>query len=372
MFEILKCDNATKARIGKIHTDHGQIETPCFMPVGTQATVKTLSSEDLISCDAQIVLSNAYHLYLRPGVKLIKKMGGLHKFMNWHKPILTDSGGYQVFSLAELKKVTDEGVEFQSHLDGSFHLLTAESVIGIQRDLQSDIIMPLDECLHFPCERDYAEVSLARTNEWAKRCKETFLKKQKGSSCKQFLFGIVQGATYLDLREKAAKELTALDFDGYALGGLSVGEPRELTHEILDHTLGFLPETKPRYFMGLGGSLDIIKAVKKGVDMFDCVMPTRYGRNGTAFTSLGKLVIRNASYIEDDGPLDENCECFVCKNYIRSYLRHLFNTNELLGPRLVSYHNVYFYLGLMRKIREAIDENRLEDLERKFKDSYEE
>lgn len=369
-FKIIKKDRKTKARRGKIYTEAGEVETPCFMPVGTQATVKTLSSEDLNEAGAQIVLVNAYHLYLRPGVDIVKKMGGLHKFMNWPKPILTDSGGYQVFSLAELKKVTDEGVEFQSHLDGSFHFLTPEKVVDIQCDLGVDIIMPLDECLHFPCEYAYAKKSLKRTNNWAKRSKEAFL--CRNSDYKRMLFGIIQGATYLDLRKEAAEELVNLDFDGYAFGGLSVGEPKELTHKIIEETVKFLPEGKTRYFMGLGSPLDIIESVKNGIDMFDCVMPTRYGRNGTAFTSKGKLVVRNGAYKEDKRPLDETCECLVCKNYTRSYLRHLFNAKELLGHRLISYHNIHFNLSLMKLIRKAISDDKLEDFEKEFRNNYNE
>ncbi|MCK5305509.1 MAG: tRNA guanosine(34) transglycosylase Tgt [Candidatus Omnitrophica bacterium] len=370
MFKVLKKDKATKARLGRLYTDHGEINTPCFMPVGTQATVKTLSSEDIKECGAEIVLCNAYHLYLRPGTEVIKKLGGLQKFMSWHGPILTDSGGYQVFSLAELKKVTDEGVEFKSHLDGSRHMLTPENVIRIEGDLGADIIMPLDECLHFPCERDYAEISLKRTNEWARRSKDALLKNQTKTNCKQLLFGIVQGASYLDLREQAARELIDIGFDGYAVGGLIVGESWELTHEILEHTLQFLPEDKPRYFMGLGSPLDIVRAVKGGVDMFDCVMPTRYGRNGTAFTSIGRVVVRNGAYTLDEKPLDENCGCMVCKNYSRAYLRHLFNTSELLGHRLVSYHNTYFYQHLIGQLRQAIKSDELDAFAKEFQKSY--
>lgn len=370
IFEIIHKEPKTKARCGKIYTEKGEILTPCFMPVGTQATVKTLSSEDLIDCNAQVVLCNAYHLYLRPGVKIIKEAGGLHKFMNWKKPILTDSGGYQVFSLAGLRKVTDEGVDFQSHLDGSSHFLTPEKVIDIQCDLDSDIIMPLDECLHFPVERDYAQNSLKRTNKWARQSKDYLLKKKKTKKKKQLLFGIIQGATYLDLREKASLELINIDFDGYALGGLSVGEPKDLTHEVVKHTVGFLPEDKPRYFMGLGSPLDVIKSIKEGIDLFDCIMPTRFGRNGTAFTSAGKLTVRNAEFKEDNRPLDERCDCIVCKGYNRAYLRHLFNANELLGLRLISFHNVYFFLDFMRKTREAIAKDGLDEFEKEFKKNY--
>jgi queuine tRNA-ribosyltransferase len=369
-FKLLHTSGKSKARRGRIRTQMGIINTPSFMPVATQASVKTLSSEDILSSGAEILLANAYHLYLRPGTKVIKKMGGLHKFMNWHKPILTDSGGYQVFSLAELKKVTDKGVKFQSHIDGSYHMLTPEKVIDIENDLGVDIIMPLDVCCHYPASKRYAEESLARTIDWAKRSKKQFLKRQKRSTHQQFLFGIVQGSTFADLRESSANQLVEIGFDGYSIGGLMVGEPNEETHKILRKTLQFLPEDKPRYFMGLGTPLDILESIKNGVDMFDCVMPTRYGRNGTAFTSKGRVVVRNGAYRTDSKPLDEKCNCFVCKNYSRSYLRHLFNTNEILGPRLVSYHNTYFYQNFTSNIRKAIENNQFEKFEKAFKKAY--
>lgn len=369
-FKIKHQHKNQKARLGELVCASGKVRTPCFMPVGTQATVKTLSSEDLKSCGADIVLSNAYHLYLRPGVDVIDKLGGLHKFMNWPGPILTDSGGYQVFSLAELKKVSDEGVEFQSHLDGSYHMLTPESVIDIERKLSADIIMPLDECLHYPCSRDYAEISTERTTGWARRSRTALLKTEKKARLKQYLFGIVQGASYKDLRRKSARDLVELDLDGYALGGLSVGEPGSVTMDMVRCSVEELPANKPRYFMGLGSPLDMIASVKEGVDMFDCVMPTRYGRNGTAFTSEGKVVVRNSIYAKSKAPLDKECDCLVCKNYSRSYLRHLFNTNELLGPRLLSYHNTYFYQQLTRKIREAIKKDSLVKFEKSFRKKY--
>ncbi len=369
-FKIKNQSLKSNARRGRLKTEAGIVNTPCFMPVGTQATVKTLSSEDILSAKAEIVLANAYHLYLRPGTRIIKKLGGLHKFMNWHKPILTDSGGYQVFSLAELKKVSDEGVRFQSHIDGSYHMLTPEKVIGIESDLGADIIMPLDVCTHYPASRDYAEVSLERTTAWAKRSKNEFKKRQKRRNYQQFLFGIVQGATFSELRKKAAQELVDLDFDGYSIGGLMVGEPTKLSHDILKITLDNLPKDKPRYFMGLGTPLDILEAIKSGVDMFDCVIPTRYGRNGTAFTSRGKVVVRNGAYKEDNKPLDKNCDCFVCKNYSRAYLRHLFNTGEILGSRLVSYHNTYFYQEFTLRVRQAIENNQFEKFEKGFKKAY--
>jgi queuine tRNA-ribosyltransferase len=333
------------------------------MPVGTQATVKTVSPAELTQAGAQIILSNAYHIFLRPGMEVIKKAGGLHKFMSWQGAILTDSGGYQIFSLALLRKVSDEGVEFQSHIDGRKHFFTPQEVIEIQKDLGSDIIMPLDECVHYPCSKDYATVAMSRTLDWARR--------SKAVECdNQLLFGIVQGATYEDLRRECAQRLRELDFDGYAIGGISVGEPKNLRYNMVNFTVGFLPSDRPRYLMGLGMPQDILEAVAQGVDLFDCVIPTRYGRNGTAFTSEGKLTIRNAPYISDFNALDEQCSCYTCKNFSRAYLRHLFNCDELLGLRLVSLHNIHFYLELMRKTREAISEDRFLEFKKEFLSNY--
>jgi len=365
MFKLIHEEKNSKARLGKLLTAHGEIDTPCFMPVGTQATVKTLSPKELDESGAQIVLSNAYHLFLRPGMEVIKKAGGLHKFMSWDKPILTDSGGYQIFSLALLRKVTDRGVEFQSHIDGLKHLLTPEDVVGIQKDLGSDIMMPLDECVHYPCAKDHAQIAMNRTINWLKRSKEI------ANLCKgRVLFAIVQGATYEDLRKECAEQLVELDFPGYAIGGVSVGEPKNLRYNIVNYTVAFLPKDKPRYLMGVGLPQDIIEGVGSGVDMFDCVVPTRYGRNGTAFTSVGKLTIRNAPFIEDFGPLDPSCECYTCKSFSRAYLRHLFNTDELLGLRLVSLHNVHFFLEMMRKAREAIKLDRFIEFKNEFLNNY--
>jgi queuine tRNA-ribosyltransferase len=363
-FKLIKQDKTAKARLGSLSTSRGEMDTPFFMPVGTQATVKTLSPKDLEDCGAQIVLSNAYHLFLRPGMEVIKKAGGLHHFMSWQKPILTDSGGYQIFSLALLRKINEKGVEFQSHIDGFRHTLTPEDVVGIQRDLGSDIMMVLDDCVHYPCEKDYARTAMERTIDWAKRSK-----KAKDAN-KQLLFGIVQGATYEDLRRECAERLIPLDFDGYAIGGLSVGEPKNLMYNMAQIVLEILPEEKPRYVMGVGLPEDIVEAAGLGVDMFDCVAPTRYGRNGTAFTSTGKMTVRNAPYTEDFRPLDQACSCYTCKNFSRAYLRHLFNTGEILGLRLVSLHNVYFYLDLMRNIRAAISEGRFEEFKKAFLSKY--
>jgi queuine tRNA-ribosyltransferase len=338
------------------------------MPVGTQGTVKTLSPKELEDSSAQIVLSNAYHLFLRPGTEVIKKAGGLHNFMGWQKPILTDSGGYQIFSLALLRKVSDEGVQFQSHIDGLKHFLTPEGVIQIQKDLDSDIMMPLDECVHYPCSRDYAEIAMKRTIDWARRSKMAHGLWLMAHG--RLLFGIVQGATYEDLRKVCAQELIEIDFDGYALGGISVGEPKNLRYNIMKFSVEQLPKDRPHYLMGVGLPEDIIEAVECGIDMFDCVVPTRYGRNGTAFTSMGKLTIRNSAFIEDFKPLDERCNCYTCKNFSRAYLRHLFNTDEILGLRLVSLHNVHFYLELMRQVREAIRQDKFREFKKDFLKSY--
>ena len=364
MFSIIQQDKNSKARVGKISTTHGEISTPCFMPVGTQGTVKAISPKELEDCRAEIILSNAYHLFLRPGREVIKKAGGLHNFISWQKPILTDSGGYQIFSLALLRKINDEGVEFQSHIDGFKHFLTPEEVMAIQSDLGSDIMMPLDECVHYPCSKDHAEVAMRRTLDWARRSKLAF----RGNG--KLLFGIVQGATYEDLRKSCAQELLDMDFDGYAIGGVSVGEPKNLQYNIVGWLADSLPADKPHYLMGVGMPEDILQAVGEGLDMFDCVIPTRYGRNGTAFTSEGKLTIRNAPYAKDFLPLDPHCSCYACKNFSRAYLRHLFNAEEILGLRLVSLHNVHFFLQLMRDIREAIAKDRFLDFKREFLDSY--
>ena len=369
MFELLHNEKDGKARTGRLTTSRGSIDTPCFMPVGTQGTVKTLSPLELDEAGAQIILSNAYHLFLRPGMDVIKHAGGLHEFICWPKPILTDSGGYQIFSLALLRKITDEGVRFQSHVDGMKHFLRPEDVIAIEAALGSDIVMPLDECAHYPCSKDHARVAMDRTIGWARRSKEA-ASAPGGLSARQFLFGIVQGATYQDLRFECAQRLSEIGFDGYAIGGISVGEPSELSYNMASIAAGQLPQDKPRYLMGVGMPQDIIEHVGNGIDMFDCVVPTRYGRNGTAFTSEGKLTVRNSPYTMDKGPLDKKCGCYTCRNFTRSYLRHLFNTDELLGLRLVSLHNINFYLGLMRDIREAIKNDRFDGFKKDFLAGY--
>ena len=367
-FTLVHQDKDTQARTGLLQTAHGVVKTPVFMPVGTQATVKTLSARELSDCAVQMVLSNAYHLYLRPGREIIRGAGGLHKFMGWSGSILTDSGGFQVFSLAVLRKITEKGVDFQSHIDGSRHFLTPEDIIEIQLDLGSDILMPLDECVHYPAERDYATESLRLTNIWARRSKEAFCKTEAQEE--GMLFGIAQGSTYLDLRKQAAEELIKLDFDGYAVGGISVGEPEELKFEIMEHTLKSLPKERPHYAMGIGTPLDIFKAVEIGVDMFDCVMPTRHARGGSAFTRSGKIVLRNSPYAKDYQPIEPDCECYACKNYTRAYIRHLVNVDEILGVRLVSLHNVYFYAKLMENIREAIQKDNFQEYKKGFLKNY--
>jgi queuine tRNA-ribosyltransferase len=371
MFELIKQDKNSGARLGKITTEHGVIHTPAFMPVGTHATIKGLYPKDVEEAGAEIMLSNTYHLFLRPGMEVIRKAGGLHKFISWNKPILTDSGGYQVFSLALLRKLSDKGVEFQSHIDGFKHFLTPEDVINIQNDLGSDIMMPLDECVHYPCAKDQAEVAMKRTINWAKRSHKHLQEHRKhGPTKKQLLFGIVQGATYEDLRSECARQLTDIDFDGFSIGGVSVGEPSDLIYNILDYTAKLLPQDKPRYAMGIGYPPDIMEAVERGVDMFDCVVPTRYGRNGTAFTSQGKMIIRNAAFTDDFKALDEKCGCYVCRNFTRAYLRHLFNAQEMLGLTLLSLHNIYFFLDLARKIRAAIQANQFSEFKKEFLSGY--
>jgi len=365
-FKLLHKDTKGKARLGELTTSRGKVKTPYFMPVGTQATIKTLSNDEVRSSGAQMIMANAYHLYLKPGEEIIKKAGGLHKFMGWDGPIMTDSGGYQIFSLAVLRKVKKDGVEFKSHIDGSSHFMTPEKVIRFQETLGSDIMMPLDECLHYPVNRSNVEESLKLTLDWAKKSKDA-----KGHSRKrQLLFGIVQGSTYLDLRKRATLELASLDFDGYAIGGVAVGEPSDLIHEVTEYTASLLPENKVRYLMGVGTPLDMLDSIREGMDLFDCVVPTRNGRNGQAFSWTGELQLRNAPFKDDFKPIDEKCGCFTCKNHTRAYIRHLFNTNEILGLRLVSLHNIYFYVKLIEVSRDFIEKNKFEEFFKEFKRNY--
>ncbi|MCK5129056.1 MAG: tRNA guanosine(34) transglycosylase Tgt [Clostridiales bacterium] len=365
-YKIKKVCKQSGARIGEFTTPHGVIETPVFMPVGTQATVKSLAPSELEDIGAQIILSNTYHLYLRPGNKLVKKAGGLHKFMNWNHPILTDSGGFQVFSLSGFRKITEEGVEFQSHIDGSKHFLSPEIATQIQIDLGADIIMAFDECAPWPAEYDYVKKSMERTLRWAQRCKDTHKDTEK-----QALFGIIQGGTYDDLRIESIKETIKIDFPGYAIGGLSVGEPKEEMYKSLDVLKPYLPENKPHYLMGVGSPDYIVESVARGIDMFDCVLPTRTARTGTLFTSHGKINILNAKYKEDLSPLDDQCTCYLCKNYSRAYLRHLFKAKEMLGPRLASLHNLQYLIQLTNRIKEAIYEDKMLEFREEFINSSE-
>lgn len=364
-FEVLKKSKNKDARTGRIVTAHGMVNTPVFIPVGTQATVKTLSPKELEEAGVELVLSNAYYLFLRPGVEIIEKAGGLHKFMGWNKPIISDSGGYQVFSLADLRKISEEGVEFQSHIDGARHFLSPEKIIEIQISLASDIIMCFDECTPYPCEKDYARQSMELTLKWARRCKEEF-EDLCSSPNSQWLFGIIQGGMHKDLRKRSAEETIEIGFEGYAIGGLSVGEPQDLRNEILEFTTPLLPEDKPRYLMGIGEPQELWEAVEKGIDMFDCAMPTRNARNGQVFTSRGKVVIKNAQYKEDFGPLDAECECYTCRHFSRAYLCHLFRAGEILALRLNTLHNIHYMVKLFKQIRQAIEEDRYEEAKREF------
>lgn len=358
MYTLEHRDKNCKARAGIVTTDHGKIKTPIFMPVGTQGSVKAVSQRSLVEdIKAQIVLSNTYHLYLRPGTEILEKAGGLHRFINWEKPILTDSGGYQVYSLAKLRKMKKDGVEFRSHIDGSKHFFTPEKVIQIERSIGSDIMMVLDECTPYPCDYNYAKKSKDLTSRWAVLNKEAFLKNPPLYGYRQHLFGIIQGSVYEDLREQSAKELLELDFDGYAIGGLAVGEPANEMYKIINFTTDFMPENKPRYLMGVGRPENILEGIARGIDMFDCVMPTRNARNACLFTWNGYLTMRNASYKDDFTPIDSNCKCYTCKNYSRAYLRHLFIAKEILALELATIHNLHFYLELVKTAREKIIEN---------------
>ncbi len=362
-FTLLSHDQKTSARLGIINTDHGSIHTPAFMPVGTQGTVKAVTPYDLNQIGIEILLGNAYHLYLRPGISVIERHGGLHNFIGWPQPILTDSGGYQIMSLSRLVNLKKEGVTFQSHLDGSVHFLRPEDVMDIQKKLGPDIAMCLDECTKYPATYEEAKTSMELSLEWAARCREF-------DSDKQAIFGIVQGGMYKDLREVCAKELVSMDFDGYALGGLSVGEDLSITYEIMNITTAFLPENKPRYIMGIGTPLDILEAVSSGADMMDCVIPTRCARNGLLFTRERRIVIKQACYTNDFNPLDMDCHCYTCKNFTRAYLRHLFMSGEILSCILNTIHNLTFYNELMLSIQDAIRDKRFNEFKNSFIKSY--
>ncbi|AOC91903.1 tRNA guanosine(34) transglycosylase Tgt [Bacillus amyloliquefaciens] len=364
-YEFIKECKQTGARLGRVHTPHGSFETPVFMPVGTLATVKTMSPDELKSMDAGIILSNTYHLWLRPGHDIVKEAGGLHQFMNWDRAILTDSGGFQVFSLSKFRNIEEEGVHFRNHLNGDKLFLSPEKAMEIQNALGSDIMMAFDECPPYPAEYNYMKRSVERTSRWAERCL-----KAHGRSDEQGLFGIVQGGEYEDLRTQSAKDLVSLDFPGYAIGGLSVGEPKHVMNRVLEFTTPLLPKDKPRYLMGVGSPDALIDGAIRGVDMFDCVLPTRIARNGTVFTSEGRLNMKNAKYERDFRPIDEECSCHTCKNYSRAYIRHLIRCNETFGIRLTTYHNLHFLLHLMEQVRQAIREDRLGDFREEFFERY--
>ena len=364
-YELVKKDERTGARAGIIHTPHGSFPTPIFMPVGTQASVKGVSPDELHDLGAGIILSNTYHLFLRPGMDLIREAGGLHKFMHWDRAILTDSGGFQVFSLGDLRKITEEGVTFRSHIDGSKKFLSPEVSMEVQMALGSDIVMAFDECVPYPADYNYAKQSTERTIRWLQRCKEAMTAPNQG------LFGIVQGGMYKDLREWSARETTAMDLPGYAVGGLSVGEPKELMYEMLEYSTSLLPQDKPRYLMGVSTPDCLVEGVQRGIDMFDCVYPTRVARNGMAMTWTGRLVMKNAQFTHDHTVLEEGCGCYACRNgYTRAYIRHLVRANEIFGLRLLSLHNLYFLQEFMRRMRQAILEDRFTEFRSDFFNHY--
>jgi len=363
-YELIHEEKHTGARLGILHTSRGSFPTPMFMPVGTQATVKSMTPEELKDIGANIILSNTYHLFLRPGAELIEKAGGLHRFMNWDRGILTDSGGFQVFSLAGMRDITEEGVRFRSHIDGSYHMLTPEKSIDVQHKLGSNIIMAFDECAPHDATYEYVQKSMERTHRWAERC-GIYHEGHPHS-----LFGIVQGGMFKDLRRISAETLAAMDYPGYSVGGLSVGEDKDTMYDVLSATTPFMPKHKPRYLMGVGAPDDLVEGVIRGIDMFDCVLPTRMARNGTALTSRGRVVIKQAQYVEDFSPLDPDCDCYTCQNYSRAYLRHLYKAEEILSARLFSIHNLRFLLRLMERMREAIKNDSLLDFRAEFREKY--
>lgn len=363
-YELIHTCAQSGARLGVLHTPHGDIQTPIYMPVGTAAVVKAMTSREMEEIGTQILLSNTYHLHLRPGENLVAEAGGLHRFMDWHKPILTDSGGFQVFSLSEMRKIREEGVEFRSHLDGSKCFITPEYDMEIQQALGADIAMAFDVCSPYPCDHETARVNMERTHRWAQRCKEHHTRED------QALFGIVQGAFYKDLRIESAKTLSDMDFIGYGIGGLSVGEPKPIMYEMLEEMMPYMPAHKPRYLMGVGTPDCLIEGVLRGIDMFDCVLATRIARNGTALTSAGRLVVRNAQYARDFGPIDPECDCYACTHFSRAYVRHLIKAGEITGGRLLSIHNLRFLIRLMERVREAIAEDRFLDFRKEFYAKY--
>ncbi len=369
-FKVLSHDNSCKARVCEVTTGHGTFQTPIFMPVGTQGTVKAIEQRELTEIGANLILGNTYHLYLRPGEEVISKTGGLHKFMNWNMPILTDSGGFQVFSLSALRKVNEKGVEFKSHHDGSSHFFTPETVVNIQRSIGSDIIMVLDECLENPAEYEKVKGSIRLTSEWAMRSKIEFEKTKPNYGFKQFMFGIIQGSVYSDLRRQSAESLAEMEFDGYAIGGLAVGEENEVMYDVVENTVEFMPEDKPRYLMGVGTPEDLLNAVERGIDMFDCVMPTRNARNGTLFTSHGKLRLKNLENKFNFNSPDDETDSYTAQNFSVSYLRHLFMSDEILAAQLATIHNLRFYMKLMEDTRKAISENRFLEFKKSFLEKF--
>src|SRR5437867_6678364 len=373
MFEVRATDKSTKARSGRLKTGHGLIETPAFMPVGTQGSVKAVSSRELRELNTQIVLGNSYHLFVRPGLDVIRHFGGLHNFMSWGGPILTDSGGYQIFSLAKLRKITEDGVEFQNHIDGARAFISPEIAMEIQAALGSDIAMVLDECVPYPCEYDYAARSAELTTSWAKRCKAVAASLRDAHSpaaTKRLLFGIIQGGTFDDLRRASAQAMVELDFDGYAIGGVSVGEPEEEMMRAVESAEPFLPADRPRYAMGLGTPPQMLEMIARGMDMFDCVLPTRLARNGTAFTAEGTLNLKNAEFALDKNPIEENCACEACREFSRGYIRHLIKAEEILGLRLITLHNLHFYLNLMNRVRSEIEAGTFDQFRKTFVAEY--
>jgi len=364
-YELLHECKQTGARYGKIHTPHGSFETPIFMPVGTLATVKTLSPEELLKMDAEIILANTYHLWLQPGEDIVHEAGGLHQFQNWHKPILTDSGGFQVFSLSKMREIEEEGVKFRDHRNGAPLFMSPEISIAVQNKLGADIIMSFDECPPYPVTHDYMKKSVDRTLRWAERGLKAHARGHD-----QALFGIVQGGEFPDLREYSAKKLVEMDFPGYSIGGVSVGETKETARKMVEYAIPFLPKDKPRYLMGVGAADDLIDGVIRGIDMFDCVLPTRVARHGAAMTSIGRVIVKNKVYERDFSPLDEACSCYTCQNYTKAYIRHLLKANETFGQRLVSYHNLYFLIDLMKQVQEAIKADRLLDFREAFMEKY--